>query len=212
MLFKVRLRLSHFDPVGPLQVIRLQLHFDVESRFCSSLTIGSFVAAVDLPGGDLLGQINRDFDGRDGAGSLSKTLEPEPNQSLKNSVVVWLIAIQLVCDALAIRKSRLHLPHLRCSLMQSAALIKNVRATLPLSKATAGTVAVIGPNALLSQSDAVRQQCQSFLCLSLPSTVSVTLSNLSSKACDRRGTTGPEMSARGNSGRWLTQSRSTPRR
>ena len=37
---------------------------------------------------------------------------------------------------------------------QSAALLKNANATLPLSRSTVGKVAVIGPNALLSQSDA----------------------------------------------------------
>lgn len=38
--------------------------------------------------------------------------------------------------------------------VQSATLIKNSAKALPLSADTAGTIAVIGPNAQLSQSDA----------------------------------------------------------
>lgn len=76
MLFKVRMRLSHFDPVGPLQGIPTDV---ICSDYAQALS----------------------FDGT----------------------------------------------------AQSAALIKNENATLPLSKATAGKVAVIGPNAILSQSN-----------------------------------------------------------
>ena len=77
MLFKVRMRLSHFDPLGPLNKIP-------ESVICSD-------------------------------------------------------------DGIALSHD---------GVCQSAALLKNTNATLPLARSSVGKVAVIGPNALLSQSDA----------------------------------------------------------
>ncbi|CAE7266592.1 BXL3 [Symbiodinium sp. CCMP2456] len=77
MLFRVRMRLSHFDPTGPLNSISA-------SEICSDY------------------------------------------------------ALKLSQDAVR----------------QSAVLIKNLQGTLPLDRATVGTVAVIGPNTNLSQSDA----------------------------------------------------------
>ena len=77
MLFRVRMRLSHFDPTGPLNSISA-------SEICSDY------------------------------------------------------ALKLSQDAVR----------------QSAVLIKNLQGALPLDRATVGTVAVIGPNTNLSQSDA----------------------------------------------------------
>ncbi|CAE7387994.1 BXL6 [Symbiodinium necroappetens] len=77
MLFRVRMRLSHFDPTGPLNSISY-------SEICSDY------------------------------------------------------ALKLSQDAVR----------------QSAVLIKNLQGTLPLDRATVGTIAVIGPNTNLSQSDA----------------------------------------------------------
>jgi xylan 1,4-beta-xylosidase len=76
-LFKVRIRLTHFDPLGPLQDIG-------QDQICSEENIATSMDGV----------------------------------------------------------------------VQSAALIKNTGKALPLSGATAGNIAVIGPNAQLSQSDA----------------------------------------------------------
>lgn len=76
MLFRVRMRLSHFDPLGPLN---------------------------DIP----------------------------------TSVVCSDDALALSLDGVR----------------QSAALLKNIKSTLPLSRDTVGAAAVIGPNANLSQSD-----------------------------------------------------------
>ena len=76
MLFRVRMRLSHFDPVGPLNRISI-------SEICSDYSL----------------KLSQD----------------------------------------AVR--------------QSAVLLKNLESTLPLDRAKAGTVAIIGPNTNLSQSD-----------------------------------------------------------
>lgn len=51
--------------------------------------------------------------------------------------------------------------------IQSATLLKNEEKALPLDGASAGTIAVIGPTAGLSKSDAVRQQLRPFFVIAI---------------------------------------------
>ena len=61
--------------------------------------------------------------------------------------------IRASCAAVCVKGVCSPALHLR-AVPQSATLLKNTLNTLPLSGATAGTIAVIGPNAQLSKSDA----------------------------------------------------------
>ena len=133
MLMKVRLRLGHFDPLSPLDEIKMA---EVCSDYAIATSIdGPIQSSALLKNDDKVRHLQHDF--RPFCTSCSATYLPRNPQPTRRAPRSTWWPCGLDAD--------------RC--LRSDVATDSRPQALPLAAATAGTVAVIGPNAQYSQGD-----------------------------------------------------------